>query len=129
VVNNFSFFLEDDGGSLVLKEDHMYYYQIQLQCHMQYCDFIPWREDGELFHQTVELDSDYAICDVEPFIILPELVPVMPLQSSTASNGAVPVSVNASGATTSGASVSIDNQKGCPEREILLSRLPQTVEH
>ena len=61
----------------------MYYYQVQLQmklCHMRYCDFVVWREDGELFHQTVELDSDFinsAIRDIEPFIksaTLPELV-------------------------------------------------------
>ena len=49
-------------------------------CHMRYCDFVAWREDGELFHQTVELDSDFinsAIRDIEPFIksaTLPELV-------------------------------------------------------
>jgi len=99
VIDNSSFFLADDGGSLALKEDHMYYYQVQLQmklCHMQYCDFVAWREGNELFHQTVELDSDFidsAIRDIEPFIksaILPELVgkwfskqPVMPLQSSS----------------------------------------------
>ena len=29
VLDNSSFFLADDGGSLALKEDHMYYYQVQ----------------------------------------------------------------------------------------------------
>ena len=102
VLDNSSFFLADDGGSLALKEDHMYYYQVQLQmklCHMRYCDFVAWREDGELFHQTVELDSDFinsAIRDIEPFIksaILPELVgkwfsrqPVMSFQSSNSTS-------------------------------------------
>ena len=81
VLDNPSFFLDDSGG-LVLKEDYTYYYQVQLQmkiCRVQYCDFVTWRED-EIFHQKVELDSNFidsAVCDVEPFIkfaILPELV-------------------------------------------------------
>ncbi|XP_065894857.1 uncharacterized protein [Dysidea avara] len=115
ILDNSSFFLEDDNGRLALKEDHMYYYQIQLQmklCHMQHCDFVAWRE-GEIFHQMVELDSDFidsAIHDVEPFIklaILPELVgkwfskqPIMPLQSSS--------STAASGGASSSTSVSVD---------------------
>ena len=115
ILDNSSFFLEDDNGGLALKEDHMYYYQIQLQmklCHMQHCDFVAWRE-GEIFHQMVELDSDFidsAIHDVEPFIklaILPELVgkwfskqPIMPLQSSS--------STAASGGASSSTSMSVD---------------------
>jgi len=98
ILDNSSFFLEDDSGRLVLKEDHMYYYQVQLQmklCRVQYCDFVAWRED-EIFHQRIELNShfiDSAVHDVEPFIklaILPELVgkwfskePIMPLESSS----------------------------------------------
>ena len=73
ILDNPSFFLEDDSGRLVLKEDHMYYYQVQLQmklCRVRYCDFVAWRE-AEIFHQRVELDSHFinlAIRDVEPFI-------------------------------------------------------------
>ena len=101
VLDNPSFFLDDSGG-LVLKEDYTYYYQVQLQmkiCRVQYCDFVTWRED-EIFHQKVELDSNFidsAVCNVEPFIkfaILPELVgkwfskePIMPLQTSSSTTG------------------------------------------
>jgi len=124
VLDNSSFFLADDGSSLALKEDHMYYYQVQLQmklCHMRYCDFVAWREDGELFHKTVELDSDFinsAICDIEPFIksaILSELVgkwfskqPVMPLQSSNSTN-------SSSDGTSSNASVPDDTEVNSAE--------------
>ena len=56
---------------------------------MQHCDFVAWRE-GEIFHQMVELDSDFidsAIHDVEPFIklaILPELVGKQATNNATA---------------------------------------------
>ena len=92
-------FLVDDNGSLKLKEDHKYCYQVQLQmklCQVQYCDFVDWREDDEIFHQRISLNSSFienAIESVTPFIkfaVLPELVgmwfsklSVMPLSQSS----------------------------------------------
>ena len=74
-----------------------------------------------MFHQTVELDSDFinsAICDIEPFIksvILPELVgkwfskqPVMPLQSSNSTS-------YSSDGTSSNASVLDDTEVNSAE--------------
>ena len=81
--DNPSFCLDDDNGSLTLKVDHPYHFQVQLQmklCHVQYCDFVIWRETGEIFCQRISLDSsfvDSAINSVTPLIkyaILPELV-------------------------------------------------------
>ena len=81
--DNSSFCLDNDNGSLTLKVDHPYYFQVQLQmklCHVQYCDFVIWRESGEIFCQRISLDLsfvDSAISSVTPLIkyaILPELV-------------------------------------------------------
>ena len=65
-------------------------------CRVQYCDFVGWREDDEIFHQRISLDSSFienAIETVTPFIkfaVLPELVgiwfskqSVMPLLQSS----------------------------------------------
>ena len=100
---NPSFFLVDDDGHLQLKEDHAYYYQVQLQmklCHVQYCDFVAWREDDDIFQQRIYPDSNFidnVIQSVLPFVkfaVLPELVVkwftkqlIMPLSQSSDSSG------------------------------------------
>ena len=80
--NSTRFFLQDINGTLALKEDHSYYYQVQMQmklCHVQYCDFVVWRKN-DIFIQRIQLNSAFiheAFAKVEPFIrlaILPELV-------------------------------------------------------
>ena len=74
---------QKEDGTLELKQNHQYYYQVQLQmklCNVEYCDFVAWKKDGDMFIQRVVLDSrfiDDAIRTVEPVItfgILPELV-------------------------------------------------------
>ena len=52
---------QDEDGSLYLKKEHAYYYQIQMQMqltHVNYWDFVVWRE-GEIFHQRILLDEDF----------------------------------------------------------------------
>ena len=99
---NPSFFLVDDDGHLQLKEDHAYYYQVQLQmklCRVQYCDFVAWRED-DIFQQRIYSDSNFidnVIQSVLPFVkfaVLPELVAkwftkqlIMPLSQNSDSSG------------------------------------------
>ena len=77
-----SFCLEEDGDSLHLKEDHAYYYQVQLQmklCQVDYADFVVWREE-DLFIQRIGVEREFiddAMQRAEPFVklgILPELV-------------------------------------------------------
>ena len=77
-----SFCLEMEGDSLKLKNDHPYYYQVQLQmkiCQVDYSDFVVWREDN-IFVQRIPIDMEFiddAIENVQPFIklaLLPELV-------------------------------------------------------
>jgi len=77
-----SFCLEEDGDSLRLKEDHAYYYQVQLQmklCQVDYADFVVWREE-DLFIQRIGVEREFiddAMQRAEPFVklgILPELV-------------------------------------------------------
>ena len=46
-----SFFLENVSGNLVLKKNHAYYYQVQLQIKLygtRYCDFIVWRKENTI---------------------------------------------------------------------------------
>ena len=46
-----SFFLENVSGDLVLKKNHAYYYQVQLQIKLygtRYCDFIVWRKENAI---------------------------------------------------------------------------------
>ena len=81
---NSRFFLsQKEDGTLELKQNHQYYYQVQLQmklCNVEYCDFVAWKKDGDIFIQRIMLDSkfiDDAIRAAEPVIklgILPELV-------------------------------------------------------
>lgn len=75
-----SFCLEEDGDSLRLKEDHAYYYQVQLQmkiCLVDYADFVVWKD---LFVQRIGIERvfiDDAMQRAKPFVklgILPELV-------------------------------------------------------
>ena len=134
---NPSFFLVDDNGSLKLKEDHKYYYQIQLQmklCRVHYCDFVAWRENDEIFYQRIYLDSDFidnAIESVIPFIkfaVLPELVgmwfskeSVMPdMQSSGGSNddtGITNSSSNVPGYCYCGSGEEYDSMIGCDSKD------------
>lgn len=74
---------QKEDGTLELKKNHQYYYQVQLQmklCNVEYCDFVAWKKDGDMFLQRVMLDCkfiDDAIRAVEPVItlgILSELV-------------------------------------------------------
>ena len=76
------FLHHNDEGTLTLKENHAYLYQVQMEMRFadpQYCDFIVWRE-GELFIQRILPDTafiDGAITKVKVFVktcILPELV-------------------------------------------------------
>ena len=81
---NSRFFLsQKEDGTLELKQSHQYFYQVQLQmklCNVEYCDFVAWKKDGDMFHQRLVLDKEFideAIRAVEPVItlgILPELV-------------------------------------------------------
>lgn len=73
---------QDEDGSLYLKKEHAYYYQIQMQMELSqvnYCDFVLWRE-GEMFHQRILLDEDFineTFQRAETFVkmaLLPELV-------------------------------------------------------
>ena len=61
--DNPSFCLDNDNGSLILKLDHSYYFQVQLQMklrHVKYCDFVVWRETGEIFCQRIKMDSSFV---------------------------------------------------------------------
>ena len=74
--------MEEDNDSLRLKEDHTYYYQVQLQmkiCQVDYADFVVWKEE-DLFVQRITIEKEFiddAMKRAEPFVkqgILPELV-------------------------------------------------------
>ena len=77
------FFLEKDiSGDLVLKKEHAYYYQVQLQMKLygaDYCDFVVWREDN-IIRQRIPFDINFisnALEKIPAFVkscILPELV-------------------------------------------------------
>ena len=61
--DNPSFCLNDNNDSLTLKVDHLYYFQVQLQmklCDVKYCDFVMWRETGEIFCQRIIPDSSFV---------------------------------------------------------------------
>ena len=82
MVDQYDFCLENVDGSLSLKRNHAYYYQIQLQmkiCEVEYCDFVVWSKEI-IFYERIPIDTDFvdnAIKEAEPFIklaILPELV-------------------------------------------------------
>ena len=69
-------------GNLLLKKDHAYYYQVQMQmkvCKVKYCDFVVWGKDGLVRQRTV-LDLkffDDVLIQVESFVklcILPQPV-------------------------------------------------------
>ena len=66
---------ERENGTLKLKNDHAYYYQMQLQ----HCDFVVWKEE-DMFVQRIPIDMEFiddTIENVQLFIklaILPKLV-------------------------------------------------------
>ena len=77
-----NFCLENVDGSISLKRNHAYYYQIQLQmkiCEVEYCDFVVWGDES-VFYERILIDTEFidnAIEEAQPFIklaLLPELV-------------------------------------------------------
>ena len=78
------FFLRvTEAGHLELKDNHQYFYQIQLQmklCNASYCDFAVWSKNQGILVQRLFPDAEFiniALQQVENFIkrgILPELV-------------------------------------------------------
>ena len=82
MVDQHDFCLASVDGSVSLKKDHAYYYQIQLQmkiCEVEYCNFVVWSEEC-IFYERISIDTEFidnAIKEAEPFIklaLLPELV-------------------------------------------------------
>lgn len=72
----------DTSGGLVLKKEHSYYYQVQLQMKLfraNYCDFIVWKEDNTI-RQRIPFDINFisdALKKIPMFVksfIHPELV-------------------------------------------------------
>ena len=78
------FFLRvTETGHLELKDNHQYFYQVQLQmklCNTSYCDFVVWSKNQGILVQRLFPDAEFierALKQVENFIkcgILPELV-------------------------------------------------------
>ena len=78
------FFLRvTEAGHLELKDNHQYFYQVQLQmklCNASYCDFVVWSKNQGILVQRIFPDAEFinrALQQVENFIkhgILPELV-------------------------------------------------------
>ena len=71
-----------ENGSYVLKKQHAYFYQVQLQmklCDVDFCDFVIWRSD-ELIVNRIERDDTFLIEASDKatkffkYGILPELV-------------------------------------------------------
>ena len=126
---NPSFFLDDDDGQLTLKEDHAYYFQVQLQmklCRVQYCDFIAWRDGDDTFHQRIFLDSNFidnVIKSTVPFIC--QLVgkwfskqSVMPLPRSSGGDvDAAGSSNQVMGYCYCGRGEDYDNMIGCDNKD------------
>ena len=82
MVEERNFCLETVDGSLSLKRNHAYYYQIQLQmkiCEVEYCDFVVWSKES-IFYERILINTEFidnAIEEAEPFVklaLLPELV-------------------------------------------------------
>lgn len=83
-VNKKTFCLErSDSGSLALKQDHDYYYQVQGQLHAtkaDYCDFVVWTPGQKPHIERIQPNPDFIsnIMDrVKTFVIeglLPELL-------------------------------------------------------
>ena len=72
-----------EAGHLELKDNHQYFYQVQLQtklCNASYCDFVVWSKNQGIIVQRLFPDAEFinrALQQVENFIkhgILPELV-------------------------------------------------------
>ena len=71
-----------ENGSYILKRQHPYFYQVQLQmkmCDVKFCDFIVWRSD-ELVVIRIERDDSFLMEAIDKatkfykYGILPELV-------------------------------------------------------
>ena len=82
LVEERNFCSENVDGSLSLKRNHAYYYQIQLQmkiCEVEYCNFVV-RGDESVFYERILIDTEFidnVIEEAQPFIklaLLPELV-------------------------------------------------------
>ena len=72
-----------EAGHLELKDNHQYFYQVQLQmklCNASYCDFVVWGKNQGILVQRLFPDAEFinrALQQVENFVkrgILPELV-------------------------------------------------------
>ena len=79
-VKHREFCLEED--TFLLKQDHPYYFQVQLQmklCQAKFCDFVVWGKDGAL-KQRVDYNAECindALKQVKDFVkmcLLPELL-------------------------------------------------------
>ena len=79
-VKDKAFCLEEE--TFLLKQDHPYYFQVQLQmklCNVKFCDFVVWGKDGTL-KQRVNYDAkciDDSLEQVKAFVkmcVLPELL-------------------------------------------------------
>ena len=90
------FLLVTEAGNLELKDNHQYFYQIQLQmklCNASFCDFVVWSKDQGILVQRVFPDTEFinrALEQVENFIkrgILPELVSNWYTKSRVSSGG------------------------------------------
>ena len=76
---NKTFCLQEE--TFLLKQDHTYYFQVQLQMYLskvKFCDFVVWGRDGNLT-QRIDYDEqciDNALTQVKSFVklcLLPEL--------------------------------------------------------
>ena len=60
-ISDKSFCVEFVNDEKILKKDHAYFYQVQLQmkvCEVEYADFVIWRE-SELVVLRIEKDSAF----------------------------------------------------------------------
>ena len=61
LVEERNFCLENVDGSLSLKRNHAYYYQIQLRmkiCEVEYCDFVVWGDES-VFYERILIDTEF----------------------------------------------------------------------
>ena len=59
---NPGFLSPKEDGTLKLKQTHQYFYQVQLQmklCIVEYCDFVAWKKDGDMFRQRLVLSKEF----------------------------------------------------------------------
>lgn len=56
------FCLQNMGGQISLKRNHMYFYQVQAQLNIsssEYCDFVVLTQDNTLFIERIVKDADF----------------------------------------------------------------------